>query len=130
MKSLSPNLHHEQKIRDLAFPVQIPDMSTSVREILALLSAVTVATGFILLSVWLSALGAAAVASAALWGMALVFFGLALDSPKPKAALQLLTGVALVTLAWLQHAVSAEFLIVSGALIAAWAVVAIFDRLK
>ena len=62
--------------------------------------------------------------------MALVFFGLALDSPKALAGLQSLTGVALIALAWLQHAVSTEYLIASGAVLAAWAVVAIFQRLK
>ena len=130
MKSLSTHLHPEHHFNKLPVPVRIAVVKAPLREIMALLSAVTVATGFVLLSVGLGVMGVVAFASATMWGMALVFFGLAVDSRRPLAILQSLTGLALVVLAWLQHAVSAEYLVVSGALIAAWAVVVIFERLK
>ena len=109
MKTVSPQIHHERRLQLPTIADHIPHVRIPVREILALLSAVTVATGIMLLSIWLSGVAASDVIGATGWVVALLFFGLAIDSRRAFAVLQTLTGFALIVLAWLQQAVSAEY---------------------
>jgi hypothetical protein len=59
-----------------------------------------------------------------------VFLGIAVDKRDPGAFLLLVTGLALLVLAWLQTAVSSDYAIVSGVLVAGWVAVSIFKRLR
>lgn len=130
MKSLTAPVHESHRYQKSIVQNQIPDMVISVREILALLSAVTVATAAVMLSVWVTALSLGGIVGALTWGLAFVFFAMAVDRQPRVALLQLATGASLIALAWLQSAVSPEYTIVSGILLAAWAAVAVFKRLK
>ena len=105
-------------------------MVISIREILALLSAVTVATTAIMLSIWVAGMDISPIIGAGTWGVAIIFFALAVDSRTATALLQLSTGGALIVLAWLQNAVSPDYTVVSGVLMAGWIAVVVFKRLK
>lgn len=108
----------------------VPAVVLSIREISALLAAVTIATGVVLLSIWAAGLGIREIIGAASWGVAFIFFGLAIGNPRPVAILQLFSGLSLLVLAWLQYSISTDFTIISGVLMAAWAAVALFRQLK
>jgi hypothetical protein len=71
-----------------------------------------------------------AILSASAWGVGLIFLGLAIDNREPKAILQLLTGISLLVLAWLQNTVSPDYTIFSGVIVASWAAVATFKQLR
>ena len=105
-------------------------MNVSIREFLALLSAVTSAAAIVLLSVWVAGMEMTAILSASTWGVGFIFLGVAVDNREPTAFFQLATGIALLALAWLQNAVSPDFTIVSGVLVAAWVAVSLFKRLR
>ena len=130
MKTLTAHIHKTRQFQTTAVQDHLPKMAISIREILALLSALTVATAAIVLSIWVAALGISPIIGAGTWGVAFLFLALAVDSRTPAALLQLSTGGALVVLAWLQYAVSPDYTVVSGVLIAAWLAVAVFKRLK
>lgn len=108
----------------------IPATLASIREILAMLAAVSVATVIVMLSVWVAGMEVTAILSASAWGVGLIFLGLAIDNREPKAILQLLTGISLLVLAWLQNTVSPDYTIVSGVIVATWAAVATFKQLR
>jgi hypothetical protein len=108
----------------------VPGLAASMREILALLSAVTVATLFVLVSVWVAGTEMTNIASALTWAIGLVFLGIALDNRGPLAYFQLVTGLFLLVLSYLQNSISPDFTIVSGALLAAWASIALFGHLR
>ena len=130
MKALTA---HIQQVRDFQLTGTeqfVPSVSVSLREVVALLSAVTSAVAIILLSVWASGSGLTAVLGAGTWGISFVFLGMAVDSRKPAALLQLSTGLTLMALAWLQHKVSPEFMILTGVLMATWVSVGLFKRLR
>jgi len=97
---------------------------------LALLSAAILAASIIVFSVWIAGMEMTDVLGAGIWGVGIIFFGLAVDGKDPKAVLQLITGVALLALAWLQANVSADYIIVSGVLVAGWAATSLFKRLR
>jgi len=105
-------------------------MVVSIREILDLLSAVTVATAAIMLSIWVAGMDISSIIGAGTWGVAIIFFALAVDSRTTAALLQLSTGGALIGLAWLQYAVSPDYTVVAGVLVAGWMAVAVFRWLK
>lgn len=130
MKTITAHIHDTGRFHTKSAPEQLPEMVIPICEILALLSAVTVATGVIMLSIWAAGMDISGLIGAAGWGVAIVFFALAVDSRTPVALLQGSTGVALAVLAWLQFVVSPEYTIVSGIVIAAWLAVAVFERLK
>jgi hypothetical protein len=94
------------------------------------LLAVVVAAGLVVAAAWLVTLPAQVVyLQAALWAGGFVFVALAVESDSPLAALlQLAIGVALPVLAWLSSRMAVELAIVAAALVAVWAVVAIFRR--
>ena len=130
MKALTA---HIQQMRDFQLTGTeqfVPSVSVSLREVVALLSAVTSAVAIILLSVWASGSGLTAVLGAGTWGISFVFLGMAVDSRKPAALLQLSTGLTLMALAWLQYKVSPEFMILTGVLTATWVSVGLFKRLR
>lgn len=130
MKTITAHIQDTGRFHTKSAPQQLPEVVIPISEILALLSAVTVATGVIMLSIWAAGLDMTGIVGAVGWGVAIIFFALAMDSRTPVALLQLSTGAGLVLLAWLQLAVSPEYTIVSGIVIAAWLAVAVFERLK
>ena len=130
MKTLTAHVQKSRQLHLTAVQDHLPDMVISIREILALLSAVTVATAAIMLSIWLAGMDINPIIGAGTWGVAIIFFALAVDSRRATALLQLSSGGALVVLAWLQYAVSPDYTVVSGVLMAGWIAVVVFKRLK
>ena len=130
MKTITAHIQDTGQFHTRHVQDQLPEVVIPVTEIMALLSAVTVATVVIILSIWIAGMDVRGVSGAGGWGAAIIFFALAMDSRTPVALLQASTGMALTILAWLQFAVSPEYTIVAGVVIAAWLVVAVFQRLK
>jgi len=130
MKTLTAYVHKPRQLHSTAVQDRLPEMVVSIREILDLLSAVTVATAAIMLSIWVAGMDISSIIGAGTWGVAIVFFALAVDSRTTAALLQLSTGGALIGLAWLQHAVSPDYTVVSGVLMAGWIAVAVFKLLR
>ena len=130
MKTYTSTAQHNQKLQIGRGEMIVPSMAASLREILALLSAVTAATSIVLLSVWIAGLEWTNIFSALTWGGGLVFLGLAFDKRGPTVYLQSATGLILLVLACLQNSVSPDFIIISGALLAAWAAIVIFLHLR
>lgn len=108
----------------------VPVMSVSIREMLAMLSALSAATGIVLLSVWVAGMEINNIIGAATWGLSFIFFGLAVDNRKRIALWQLLTGIALLSFALLQNFVSPDFTIATGVLLAIWVAVGMFRQLR
>ncbi len=131
MRTLTAPIRQDRQLQTTTGLPIFPAMTVSIRGVLALLSAVTSAAAIVLLSVWVAGMEVTAILSATIWGIGYIFLGLAVDSREPTAFfLQLATGVALLALAWLQNAVSPDFTIVSGVLVAAWVAVSLFKRLR
>jgi hypothetical protein len=130
MKTFTPLIHQGQQLKSTTEPQLIPAVAISIREMLAALGALTAATAIVLLSVWVAGMEETAILSASTWGVGFVFLGLAVDNREPTALWQLLTGVALLGLAWLQNTVSPDFTIVSGILVATWVADGLFRRLR
>ena len=108
----------------------LPVVRTSINQSLALLSVITSAVAIVLLSVWVAGLEFSTIIDAGIWGVGLIFLGLAVDNDEPIAFLQLTSGIVLLALAWLQYSVSADYIIVSGVVVAAWVAFAMFKRLR
>lgn len=115
--------------RIMTFQIRIPSITISVRDSLVVLSAAVLVSALILLSVWVSGLGASNIVSAASWGIAIMFLAFAIDSRPRKAVLQSLTALALVMLAWLQLAVAPEWVIASALLLSPWLAADLVKRL-
>ena len=115
--------------RVMTLQIRIPSITISVRDSLVVLSAAVLVSALILLSVWVSGLGVPNIVSAASWGIAVMFLAFAIDSRPRKAVLQLLTALALVTLAWLQLTVAPEWAIASALLLAPWLAASVVKRL-
>ena len=130
MKTLTVPIRQDRQLQTTTGLPTFPAMNVSIREILALLSAVISAAAIVLLSVWVAGMEVTAILSASTWGIGFIFLGVAVDNRDPTAFFQLVTGVALLALAWLQNAVSPDFTIVSGVLVAAWVAVSLFKRLR
>jgi len=130
VKTLTAALHKHRHHQTLVAWKQIQVMEISIREILALLAAVTMAAAVIMLSIWLAGLEINNILAAVTSAAAFMFLGLATDSRRMTAALQAMTGIALLVLAWLQNTVSPDYIIVSGAVMAAWVAVVVFRRLQ
>jgi len=128
MKTLTMNQGHQHHVN--AGQKIVPAMAASIREALALLGAVTAATAVILLSVWVAGLEMTDVLGAGIWGVGFIFLGIGVDNRDPGAFFQVLSGLALFVLAWLQTNVSPDFAIVSGILVAAWVAAGLFKRLR
>ena len=108
----------------------IPAVKTSINHGLALLSVITAAATIVLLSVWVAGMEISNVIDAGIWGVGLIFLGLAVDNDEPIALLQFVTGFVLLALAWLQFSVSADYIIVSGVIVASWVALSLFKRLR
>lgn len=130
MSTLNTSLHQSRQVQSMQTGRYFSVIAASAREMLALLSATVLAATIVVISVGVAGMEITDVLGAAIWGVAFIFFGLAVDSSDIKAVLQLVTGLALLSLAWLQANVSADFIIVSGVIAAAWAAVSVFQRLR
>ena len=130
MKTLSAPIRQKREFQIADRELFFPTVSVSMREVLALLSAVTSMIAITLLSVWASGSEMTAVLSAGTWGISFVFLGLAVDNRVSTALLQLSTGLALMVLTWLYFTVSPEFIILSGVLVATWVSFELFRRLR
>ena len=130
MKTLNTLFDQPRQVQTIPADRLFSALTSSAQEILALLSATILATTIIVFSVGVAGMEMTDVLGAAIWGVGFIFFGLAVDSSDIKAALQLVTGIALLVLAWLQANVSAEFIIVSGVIVAGWAAASLFQRLR
>jgi len=114
------DLAHQLPVRITTWQIRIPAMVISVRHVLAVLSAVALVAALVILSVGISEMDMGTYVAGAGWGVALIFLALALDNDTGKAALQVLTALALVVLAWLQFSIATEWVIVSAALVSPW----------
>jgi hypothetical protein len=130
MKTFTAHIHKSRQFQTMAVQDHLPEMVISIREILALLSAVTVAAAAIMLAIWVAGMDISSFIGAGTWGIAMIFFAMAMDNRKAKALLQLSTGGVLMVLAWLQYAVSPDYTVVVGVLVAGWIAVAVLKRLK
>lgn len=128
MKTYSVHIDQKRAPGSIASLKLIPAMTASIREVLALMSAVLVAASIITLSVWAAGMEINAFLGASTWALGFMFLGLAIDNRKRTAMFQLVTGLALLVLALLQNYVSPDFLIVSGTLVATWVAAALFKR--
>lgn len=102
----------------------------SVRDILALVSAVLAGAAVITLFVLLAGTDITPFLGAATWGIGFIFLALALENNGPAALSQVASGVALLILSLLQSSVSPDFIIVSGGVLAIWAGALLFKRLS
>jgi hypothetical protein len=102
----------------------------STREVLATLSAITAATAIVLLSVLAAGVEFTNIIAASNWALGFVFLALAVDNRNSKSVLQLLSGLALIGLAWLQANVSSDYSIASGVLVATWVAISLFRQLR
>jgi hypothetical protein len=102
----------------------------STREVLATLSAVTAATAIILLSILAAGVEFTNIIAASNWALGFVFLALAVDNRNSTPVLQLLSGLTLIGLAWLQANVSSDYAIASGVLVAAWVAITLFRKLR
>ena len=130
MKTLTTTIRQDRELSVTTGQRFVPTLAASINEVLALLAAVTAATAIVLLSVWVAGQEINEILGAGIWGVGFIFLGIAVDNRDPGAFLLLATGVALLALAWLQNAVSPDFTIVSGVLMAAWVAVSLFKRLR
>ena len=128
MKTFSVHIDHKRSTGSITRSKLMLAMKASIREILAVMSAVLLAATIITLSVWAAGMEINAILGAGTWALAFVFFGLAVDNRGWTAILQLLTGLTLLVLALLQNYVSPDFLIVSGTLLAIWVAAVLFNR--
>ena len=130
MKAFTAPIQQNRQFQMTTGQKLTPALSASIREIMALVGAVTMAAGIVFLSIWVVGMDLNNILAAGTWGVAFLFLGLAVDNREPAAFLQLITGVALLSLAWLQNNVSPDFAVVSGVLIATWVAVTVFRRLR
>ena len=130
MKTYTMPFQQNQRIQLSANEEILPAMTSSIKEILALLSAVSAAAAVVLLSVWVAGAEVSDLLGAGTWGVGFIFLGLAVDNREPVALLQLITGVALLILAGFGTFLSADFLIASGLLLATWVAAGLFKFLR
>ncbi len=130
MKTINASLHQPRQVQTLPTGNLVQAMAASAQELLALLSAVALAATIVMLSVWVAGMEMTDILGAGIWGIGLIFFGLAVDGKDPKAVLQVITGISLLVLAWLQANVSADYVIMSGVLVASWVAVSVYKRLR
>lgn len=130
MKTLTSTIQQNPELPTATGRHFVPAVAASINDILALVAAITTAAAIVLLSVWVAGQDINEILSAAIWGVGFVFLGIAVDNRDPGAFLFLVTGIALLALAWLQTSVSPDYAIVSGLLVAGWVAVSVFKRLR
>lgn len=130
MKTLHSTFQSNAKVaRGNRGPV-LPVVVDGTREVLALLSATTMAIALVFTGIWASGLEATDIVGAVCWGLGFIFIGNSIDKNGPAAVLNLFSGFAMWIVAWLQSAVSADFTIISSVILAAWVSVAVFRKLR
>lgn len=130
MKMNTALIQHNRLVDTRANQDRFPSVIVSTREVLAWLSAISAATAIILFSVWAAGVEFANIIAASTWALGFVFFALAVDNRNLKAVLQMLTGLTLIVLAWLQANVLSDFSIASGVLVATWVAITLFRQLR
>ncbi len=130
MKTVNVLIHQNLKPQTVASKGLIPAMIASMHDVMALTWAGLSAIAIITLSVWAAGMEINTYLGLSTWAMGFIFLGLAVDNYGRVALFQLLTGVAFLILALLQNSVSPDFIIVSGALLATWVAVVLFNRLS
>lgn len=130
MKTYNLEIHKHKLLNTPATHRWGPGLNVFVIEMLAILGALAVAVSIILVSIWLATLDIKPLLGAGTWAVAFIFFALAFDKRGPVVLLLAITGVAMVVLAWLQTAMTTDYAIVSGALVATWIAVAVFKQFK
>ena len=130
MKTYNLEMHKHKLLNKLATHRWGPGINVFVMEMLAVLGALAVAISVILMSIWLATLDIKPLLGAGTWAVAFIFFALAFDKRGAAALLLAITGAALVVLAWLQNTMTADYVIVSGVLLATWIAVAVFKQFK
>ena len=130
MKIYNLEMHKHNLLNTPATHRWGPGINVFVMEMLAVLGALAVAISVILMSIWLATLDIKPLLGAGTWAVAFIFFALAFDKRGSTALLHAITGAALVVLAWLQNAMTTDYVIVSGVLLATWIAVATFKQFK
>jgi hypothetical protein len=130
MKAFTVPLQPNRQFQMTAGQKYLPALSGYLREIMAMMGAVAVAVAIVILSIGVTGTELNNILAAATWGVAFLFLGLAVDNREPAALLQLITGVVLLALAWLQNNVSSDYMVVSGVVVAIWVAVTVFRWLR
>jgi hypothetical protein len=130
MKTYNLEMHKHKLLNTPTTNRWGPGINVFVVEMLAILGALAVAISVILMSIWLATLDIKPLLGAGTWAVAFIFFALAFDKRGAAALLLAITGAALVVLAWLQNTMTADYVIVSGVLLATWIAVAVFKQFK
>ena len=123
---LFPHLRRNQSTSGYALPRLKSVMGLTARAMLALVPALAIVVS----SAWLVTIPELVVyLQATTWAVGFVFLGLAVESERSESALILsLTGIALLTLAFLSSRVAVELAIVAAMLLAVWLVAALIRR--
>ena len=98
--------------------------------VVAILTAVIIATAIVVLAMWAAGHNGQDALGALGWMAGIVFLALAIDSRDPLSILQLVTGISLMLLAWASSRISPEFGVISGLIIAAWVVAPLSSRIN
>jgi hypothetical protein len=130
MKTLTTQIHGHIKPNSHSSRNFTGAIVASLHEVLLLSGTVIAALGLVLLFVWGAGFVAGNLLSASVWGLGFIFLGLAVDSRKTTAVLYVLSATALFVLAWLQTYLSADFIILTAMLLAAWFAYAVYRLLK
>lgn len=130
MNTYPVSVQQAQLLQTGAGRQRIPVMTVSSRETLAFSGTVMAVTILVLLFAWVVSMATNNLVAAGTWGLGFIFLGLATDSPRRSAILQLAMGIALLVLALLQVAVWPGFALVSGALITTWVALMVFRQLR
>ena len=130
MKTISASTHQSLKLKSTASRKLGPVLSASMRNVMALTWAGVAALLLVALSVWAVGMDINTYLGASSWGLGFVFLALALDNDRKHTRYLVMSGVALLTFAFLQSVVSPGFMIVNVAILAAWVAAALFKRLN
>ena len=130
MKTINASFHQNLKLQSIATKILVPAMAASLRDIMTLTWTALTAIAIIALSVWAAGMEIRMYLGVSTWGVGFIFLALAVDNHGRLARYQMLTGVALLSLALLQNSVSPVFFILSGVLLAAWVAGIVFKRMS
>ena len=130
MKTFSAPVQKHQKLQTIALNKLMPLSTATLRNFMVVPGAMLPAATIVTLSVWVAGLEVSTFLGVCTWGAGFIFLGLAVDGHGTLARFQLATGIALPVLALLQKNVSPDFIIVAGALLAAWLGAAVLKRLS
>jgi hypothetical protein len=105
-------------------------ISTPLRSLMLTLGATVPAALIVILASWAVSTGAGNILGASLWGTAIVFMALTVESIGRRAMAFAATGLLLTVLAWMGANVMPEYGIVAAFVIAAWASFATVTSLR